>query len=125
MLVSRVWLRWQLALCLVSAAVSVGPELKARARLMRDLSLNNGLHQRGLGKGIGEGEGDGGAGGRRRRRTLIDMSLAIRSMDFDMEAGMFKSVGQLVSHITQHNNNSIIIISNDSSNSSSKNKTTT
>ena len=58
----------------------VGPDLRARTRLLRDLPL-------------------GLAGSRKpllpkeRDRTLIDMSLAIRSLDLNMESGTFRTDG--------------------------------
>lgn len=69
-----------LASWFISETHGVGPSIKAKVRLLRDLPL-----------GLYKSENLPPA--RKRDRTLIDMSLSIRSVDLDFASGTFKTDG--------------------------------
>lgn len=63
-------------------ALGVGPDLRARSRLLRDLPM---------GPQARKPSEDGSE--RQPRRTLIDMSLAVRSIDLNFDTGVFSTDG--------------------------------
>lgn len=60
---------------------TIGPDLVARARLLRDLPISKTL------------SGQSRIAPKARNRTLIDMSLSVRSVDLDYATGVFKASG--------------------------------
>jgi len=70
-----------LLLVIAAGANAVGPDLKARARLLRDLPMGFG--------------GVDAIPPKERDRTLIDMSLSVRSLDLDFEKGTFRTDGYM------------------------------
>ena len=75
------------------ASDAVGPDLRARSRLLRDLPMGF-QSRRGGGGGGSNAAGSGGSNARKEpRRTLIDMSLAVRSIDLDFATGVFSADG--------------------------------
>ena len=89
-----------LLLVIAAGANAVGPDLKARARLLRDLPMGFGgvdaippkeRDRDGMGQ-IGDDETLFKC---IFYRTLIDMSLSVRSLDLDFEKGTFRTDGYM------------------------------
>ena len=71
-----------LAFVSASLAEAVGPNLQAKVRLLRDLPL-----------GLYENKATKLPPPKSRDRTLINMTLAVRSLDLDFETGTFRTDG--------------------------------
>jgi hypothetical protein len=68
-------------LSVLQIAFAVGPDLKARSRLLLDLPMGFGGIDR--------------IPPKEREKTLIEMSLAVRSLDLDFEKGIFRTDGYM------------------------------
>ena len=82
-----------LLILLSRTSVGVGPDLRARSRLLRDLPMGFQSRRGGGSSGSSVGSSSGSSGASEPRRTLIDMRLAVRSIDLDFSTGVFSADG--------------------------------